>query len=74
MMENKPKRYNKTNLKELDLTTTVVTILGPMILLFSTGAFIIVILQIDPLVYFIPEKLQWNLLILLFRYIAQIVC
>jgi len=74
MVENKLQRSNKTRLGEFDLTTTVITILGPMLLLFSTAGIIMVLLQVDPLVYLIPVDLQWNFFVLLFRCIAQTVC
>jgi len=50
-----------------DPIAIVVSILGPLILLFSTAAFIMVYLQIDPLVYFIPVEQQGNWLIIFIR-------
>jgi len=69
MIENKLKRSTQTRLGKLNLTTTVVTILGPIILIFATGGITTVLLQMDPLVYFIPKEYQWNLFVFSFRYI-----
>jgi len=71
MTKNKSKGSHKR--QNFNLTTTVVTILGPMILIFATGGIVTVFLQLDLLVYFIPEEYQWNLFLFSFRYFAELV-